>query len=325
MKRTLFIAICIVALTLVSCGNGKPDKVNGNETTVDVSSNVESFDVESSTESGNDVSEDVSKEEYVIGSDVLIPNDINTEDYVYDTENLKYIKGVWVEITGYKGDAKKLIIPAEIDGKPVKRIFNKSFYGNTSVEGIYLEDGIEVVCLSAFEKCIKLREVRLSNTLWSIDSGAFKECINLKEIYIPDSVTHIAHYAFNDCKSLRSVRLPADIKNIFTCFDNCSSLKGTAIMPASQGEVYPIYPNCVGIKTLIIKGGTKISKNAFRGMTGLEEIHIPESVVDFEDIDGLFTDQKNLKKIYVVDGSYAAYALADSVWGVYLCSEVEYE
>ena len=63
MKRTLFIAICIVALTLVSCGNGKPDKVNGNETTVDVSSNVESFDVESSTESGNDVSEDVSKEE----------------------------------------------------------------------------------------------------------------------------------------------------------------------------------------------------------------------------------------------------------------------
>lgn len=326
MKRTCLIALCLLGLLLASCG-GKggadlKEETSSIDTMADISINASS--AEASIGSSEEESK-VDKDDIVIGTEELSPPNINLSGYVVDTENLKLLEGVHVEVIGYTGNATKLIIPSKINGKPVKRIFSESFLGHTRLEGIYIEDGIEEISLKAFYKCINLKEIRLPNTLKTIGSNAFYECINLKELYVPDSVTLISSDAFYSCSDLKRVRLPADIKNIYSCFRDCTALSGTAIIPAGGTKITSVYSGCKGIKTLIIKGGQVLDDDVFEGMTGLEEIHIPESVIEFEDIDKLFKDQIRLKKIYVVDGSYAAYVLADSVWGMYLCSEVVYE
>ncbi len=75
-----------------------------------------------------------------------------------------------IKITGINTipENGNIIIPAEIDGKPVKYIFEKAFYG-----------------------CTGIIAVIIPNSVTKIGGWAFSDCVNLKSIIIPSSVTKI--------------------------------------------------------------------------------------------------------------------------------------
>lgn len=87
-----------------------------------------------------------------------------------------------VIITGYKGKDTEVVIPPEIEGKPV-----------TSIG------------MDAFNNCISLTSVTIPESVTSIGEGAFDGCSSLTTVTIPDSVTSISACAFYICDSLKNV------------------------------------------------------------------------------------------------------------------------
>ena len=80
---------------------------------------------------------------------------------------LKYkIENDEVTITGYKNNPVNLVIPSEIEGKPVTSIGYGAFYD-----------------------CDSLQSITIPESVTSIGPLAFVYCSSLESITIPDSVT----------------------------------------------------------------------------------------------------------------------------------------
>ena len=91
------------------------------------------------------------------------------------------------EITKYKGNETKVVIPS-----------------NTS--------GYSITCIGkfAFMGCKSLESVVITESITRIDYGAFSNCTNLKSVTMTNSENYIriARFAFYECPSLKSVTIP---------------------------------------------------------------------------------------------------------------------
>jgi hypothetical protein len=100
----------------------------------------------------------------------------------------------------YDGD---LVIPAYIDGLPVRKINE-----------------------AAFVACSKLRSVRVPSTVREVGSRAFAECWLLTNIIFETGVSTIGNAAFSNCVSLSSISFPATLSRLgVKCFQGCVGLK----------------------------------------------------------------------------------------------------
>lgn len=90
-----------------------------------------------------------------------------------------------VTITAYKGTAKAVVVPTEIDGYPVTAVDDHAFQ-NTGITSVILP-----------------------GTVTSIGWFAFYGCFGLELVAIPASVTDISYAAFDGCPNL-TLLCPAD-------------------------------------------------------------------------------------------------------------------
>ena len=100
-------------------------------------------------------------------------------------------------VTGHSDELKsEIVIPADIDGCPVKAIeYNDMAKG-------------------AFNDCSSLTSVILGNQLTTIGDMAFYGCENLISIKMGKNVRSIGNFAFNGCTSLTSITLPKKLESI---------------------------------------------------------------------------------------------------------------
>lgn len=97
-------------------------------------------------------------------------------------------------------DVSAVVIPPEIEGKPVIAVGNRCFINHSEIEAI-----------------------RFPSTLTRIGDSAFAMCKGLRELILPDLVQEIGPYAFRDCRGLQKVVLPAKLKVLrFGTFAFCS-------------------------------------------------------------------------------------------------------
>jgi len=101
-----------------------------------------------------------------------------------------------------------------------------AFKGCERITSIVIPDSVVNIESSAFENCITLRVVTLSNNLTTIGNSAFKGCEKLKKISIPYNVVNIGENAFENCNWLETVTVLRNESNITNigenAFDNCS-------------------------------------------------------------------------------------------------------
>ena len=109
-----------------------------------------------------------------------------------------------VTITGYTGNSGDIVIPAEIDGKPVTKIGDDAFEWCTGLTSVTIPDGVTSIGEGAFTYCTGLTSVTIPESVTEIGSFAFADCTGLTNVTIPDSVTYIGSYAFNGCTGLAS-------------------------------------------------------------------------------------------------------------------------
>lgn len=78
--------------------------------------------------------------------------------------------------------------------------------------------------------CFRLTNVKIPNSVTSIESNAFSYCYNLSSIEIPSSVTSIGDWAFVLCSSLNNTEIPRSLTSIGVgAFDRCTSLSSITI------------------------------------------------------------------------------------------------
>ncbi|MBD5426077.1 MAG: leucine-rich repeat protein [Treponema sp.] len=194
-----------------------------------------------------------------------------------------------VRILEYNGSAKSVVIPAEIEGLPVKEINRRAFYGNETLKSVTVPDSVEKIGGSAFRDCTALESVMLGNSVQIIDcdedwrgaeQGAFQDCTSLKSIIIPDSVEKIGSHAFQDCTALESVTLGNSVQEIGgSAFYGCTALESVTI-PDSVKKIGQIaFSGCTALKSVTLGNSVQeIDVAAFRGCTALQSLTIPDSL-----------------------------------------------
>lgn len=150
----------------------------------------------------------------------------------------------WVspDPTGY------LLIPDEIDGKPVSVIGGGAFSA-CGLTQVVIPEGVTRIGNSAFSNCTSLQYVQVPASVVSIGAGAFLYCLSLESVFFANdsALTYIEDAAFGTCKSLRNVKVPDSVTMIEDyAFEECTAME-YASLPArfagSIDESSPIFDN----------------------------------------------------------------------------------
>ena len=157
-----------------------------------------------------------------------------------------------VRILKYNGSAKSVVIPAEIEGLPVKEISN-AFGGNETLKRVTIPDSVQVIYGSAFYGCTALESVTIPDSVQEIGHSAFYNCTALKSVTLGNSVQEISRSAFNGCTALESVTIPDSVKRIgHSAFAGCTALKSVTLGNSVQIIDYHAFSNCTSLQSLTI-------------------------------------------------------------------------
>ena len=247
--------------------------------------------------------------------------------YRFDTE------GNWCIVTGLGTcEDVDIVIPSEINGKPVTNIESEAFACRVNLRSITIPDSVTSMGYDAFGCCSGLISITVdekndkyhskgnclietdSKTLilgcknsviptdgsvTSIAHSAFRGCTGLTSITIPDSVVSIGYSTFRGCTGLTSITIPDSVTNIGgSAFDRCTgltSINGSAKMVsivAQQSSSTSVVVN--------ITSGDSIGYSAFSGCTGLTSVTIPDSVTSIGDY--AFSDCTGLTSVTIGSG-----------------------
>lgn len=135
-------------------------------------------------------------------------------------------------LTKYLGENENIIVPAEIDSKPVKSI-KGAFLNNIMVKNVRISEGIETIDYMAFYGCTSVLSVLVPESVKTIGHAAFLGCMSLETVEMGGGVTEIMPYAFSDCTFLSNIILPENLEFIGEkAFSNCSHLQSLNIPAA---------------------------------------------------------------------------------------------
>ncbi len=163
---------------------------------------------------------------------------------------------------------EEIVIPSQYNGKRVTIISDK-----------------------AFENCVSLTSVTISNGINFIGENAFKDFSNITSVTIPDSVVSIFS-AFIGCSGITGIYYTGDIAS-------WCHISGLINLATDK-----VYINNIKLQEMtaieIPDGVTLIAKDAFRACVFLESVTIPDSVTSINDF--AFWACPNLKDVEIGNG-----------------------
>ncbi len=114
--------------------------------------------------------------------------------------DFKYVKrqdGKSIGITEYLGTAKDVVIPATIDGLPVRTIGTCAFQAS-DITSVHLPDSIDVIGEYAFAFCKQLTSVHFGSGIKQLSYRAFAYCSSLEHIDLSEELIkeHLLGSAF---------------------------------------------------------------------------------------------------------------------------------
>lgn len=187
----------------------------------------------------------------------------NIDDFQYQ------VSADHMAIARYIGEEPDPVIPAVIDGIPVKELGDYSFAG-TEIECISIPEGIEHIGKNAFGMCELLKTIQtgdgsikysvVDGILYDMQQNALVLCppgLNYERVQVMSGTTVIANAAFFQNTNLKQVELPLSLvrieANAFLFTDNLpfvsiplsvKSIDESAFLPGSpqmRGKQFRLY------------------------------------------------------------------------------------
>ncbi len=189
------------------------------------------------------------------------PDAIN--DYTPEVNTIDNGKGIFTfeEADGdtailvkYSGRATKddhVEIPAEFNGRPVVGIGPEVFHNLAAVVEVKIPETVTSIDSFAFSNCTELTSVTLPDGLLTIGFGAFRGCTKLETVNLGNSLVSIGDCAFESCPVLKNIQLPATLESIgFYAFAYDAALTEFAA-PAALKEIGNLaFYNCSGLTSI---------------------------------------------------------------------------
>ena len=160
-----------------------------------------------------------------------------------------------------------LRVPANYNGKPVKKIGNLAFRLNTTVKKAIISDTIETIGTSAFHDAYGLVELVLGESVNSIGNNGFTTASNLKKITFRCKMQGFGEVFTN---TARWTEIGAESnKEFYKVIDN--------VLYSADGKTLIIVPKGKSIVT-IADGTENLANNAFSRCYNIKNLDIPDSV-----------------------------------------------
>lgn len=108
-------------------------------------------------------------------------------------------------LTGYEGPGGDVVIPAEIDGAPVRFVDYHVFNSRSDITSVTFPDSVQLIDGNVCCWVSSLTSLTLPESLQIIGDGCFQNLEALNALTVPASVLYIGSGAFSDAYSLQTV------------------------------------------------------------------------------------------------------------------------
>ena len=106
-----------------------------------------------------------------------------------------------------------MIVPAEINGSPVRTIAERCFDSHREILKVELPDSVRTIEDYAFENCYNLREINFPEGLTKIGGWSLAHT-SIPAVVLPDSVQKLGYGAFYGCNKLETAVLSPKVTQI---------------------------------------------------------------------------------------------------------------
>ena len=218
-----------------------------------------------------------------------------------------------VIILSYLGNSRQVVIPSEIDGKPVIEIGAYSFNG---IER-HQDDGIKFENHPNAWYNKRIKKVTVPSTVKVIRENAFGYMNNLEEVVFSEGLRTIEEYAFIDCPKLVKADLPNSLIDFTLLTFEETAIEEIVLGTNTKTICLAVQKNSKVKKIVCNANEIHFERTNFEGESALEEIIINGNLYSG------FTDRKTPVKRIACNGEVTYDAVLElKAAGFEFCSNV---
>lgn len=203
MKKLLAIFLVIsILFTFASCGGKEEEKTINNNDIVENNDNQQNIENNDVADNKQDIPEELTID-YVKNYPVTDTSQFE----VTETED-------GVIISSYIGSDEIVVVPEQINGKPVTTIEIRAFLTRDSIRAVKLSDTVKEVGREAFMGCKNLEIFICGKNLETIKEYGLSACTSLTHIELNDGLKVLETLAIPEAKLLE-MRIPSSVELIY--------------------------------------------------------------------------------------------------------------
>lgn len=155
----------------------------------------------------------------------------------------------YIEITGYAGGIRHLVVPEQMEGLPVRVIGKNAFSGREDLEEVLLPASIDTLGRYAFYNCKNFKNLSLYDGVEDYYDGVIKQCQSLSRITLTQrqgSFSVMKELLADNDRTLHFVVEPMGLHLTFPAYvyDFVEDVEARVLHHKIEGSGYP-YRECV--------------------------------------------------------------------------------
>ena len=234
MNKKLLSGLCVAALLsgLVGCGPKEPKQ----DTTTSTST-TETKETENNNTATTNKSEVTEK---------------NFKDFP-ETDKKYFSYNDWNEgivIEGCSSEEKVVVVPKEINGKPVLAIGERGLGNMQNCEAVVLPDTVRIISKSAFTVDKAMKFVYLGTSLKKISDLAFNGCSKLEFVEFPEGLESIGKLTFSHNVVIKYIKIPSSVTEITDVFYFPENSNKNVEIHTPKGSKAEDVANSLGLKVV---------------------------------------------------------------------------